>query len=72
MCLGAYGTVVELRGDARASVRFDDGTVRDVSLAVLVAEGTAVAPGDVVAVSIGMALHRMDQDTADDEEVATW
>lgn len=73
MCLGAYGTVVELLGEARAAVRFDDGTVRDVSLAVLVAEGTAVAPGDAVAVSIGMALHRVEQDDEqDDEEVGTW
>jgi hypothetical protein len=48
---------------------------------VLVAEGTAVAPGDAVAVSIGMALHRVEQnheqnheqdDEQDDEEVETW
>jgi hydrogenase maturation factor len=67
MCLGEYGTVVEQLGDGRAVVRFGDGRLRDVSLAVLVAEGTTVACGDVVAVSIGMALHLVDvDDTVDD------
>jgi hydrogenase maturation factor len=74
MCLGEYGTVVELLDAAHAVVRFGDGATRDVSLAVLAAEGTAVVPGDVVAVSIGMALHLATDDEAtddvtDDEEV---
>jgi hydrogenase maturation factor len=60
VCLGAYGTVVEVLGDARATVRFADGTERLVSLAVLVADGVTVEPGDDVAVAIGMALHRVD------------
>jgi hydrogenase maturation factor len=64
MCLGEYGRVVELSDDAHAVVRFADGTLRDVSLAVLVAEGVTVDRGDTVAVSIGMALHLVD-----DEEV---
>lgn len=64
MCLGEYGTVVELLDDARAVVRFGDGRTSEVSLAVLVAEGTPVDPGDTVAVSIGMALHLVE-----DEEV---
>jgi hydrogenase maturation factor len=62
MCLGEYATVVELLDDARAVARFADGTVRDVSLAVLVVEGVTVEPGDTVAVSIGMALHRVDHE----------
>ena len=62
MCLGEYGTVVELLDDAHAVVRFADGTLRDVSLAVLVAEGVAVDRGDTVAVSIGMALHLVDDE----------
>lgn len=57
MCLGEYATVVELLDTPRAVVRFADGVTRDISLAVLLAEGTPVAPGDTVAVSIGMALH---------------
>ena len=65
MCLGEYATVVELLDTPRAIVRFVDGVTRDVSLAVLLAEGTPVGPGDRVAVSIGMALHLVH-----DEEVA--
>lgn len=57
MCLGEYGTVVELLDDSHALVRFGDGTLRDVSLAVLTVEGATVECGDTVAVSIGMALH---------------
>ena len=56
MCLGEYATVVELVDGGRAVVRCADGTCRTVSLAVLVAGGITVARGDVVAVSIGMAL----------------
>jgi hydrogenase maturation factor len=62
MCLGEYATVVELLDDARAVARFTDGSLHDVSLAVLVAEGTTVERGDTVAVSIGMALHRVDEE----------
>lgn len=65
MCLGEYATVVDVLDPARAVVRFGDGSTRQVSLAVLTAEGTVVEPGDTVAVSIGMALH-----LADDEEVS--
>lgn len=64
MCLGEYGTVVELLDDAHAVVRFGDGTLRDVSLAILVVEGATVGRGDTVAVSLGMALHLVE-----DEEV---
>jgi hydrogenase maturation factor len=59
VCLGEYGKVVELRDDARAVVAFD-GSRRVVSLAVLVAEGTSVAVGDIVMVSIGMVLRVVD------------
>lgn len=65
MCLGEYATVVELLEPPRAVVRFADGVTRDVSLAVLLVEGTPVGPGDTVAVSIGMALHVLSE-----EEVA--
>jgi len=60
MCLGEYGTVVELLDDAHAMVRFADGTEREVSLAVLVVDGVTVERGDTVAVSIGMALRLVD------------
>lgn len=67
MCLGEYGTVVEIIDIGRSIVRFDDDTTRQISLAVLAAEGVAVAPGDRVMVSIGMALHL---ETGDDGAVA--
>lgn len=56
MCLGEYGTIVEIIDIGRAVVRFDDDTTRPISLAVLVAEDTPVDVGDRVMVSIGMAL----------------
>ncbi len=67
MCLGEYGTIVEVIDVGRAMVRFDDGHVREVSLAVLVADGLTVVPGDRVMVSIGMALYLEEKV---DEEVA--
>jgi hypothetical protein len=57
VCLGEYGTIVDVIDTGRAVVRFDDDTTRQISLAVLAAEGIAVAPGNRVMVSIGMALH---------------
>lgn len=57
MCLGEYGTIVQIIDGGRAIVRFGDDSTRQVSLAVLVAEGTPVVPGDRVMVSIGMALE---------------
>jgi hydrogenase maturation factor len=56
VCLGEFGTVVAVR-DATAVVEFADGSVRDVSIAVLVVEGVRLAPGDPVLVSMGMALR---------------
>ena len=67
MCLGEYGTIAELIDAGRAIVRYDDDHTREVSLAVLAAEGITIVPGDRVMVSIGMALH-LEQNT--DEEVA--
>lgn len=57
MCLGEYGTIVEVIDVGRAIVRYDDHHSCAVSLAVLAAEGIAVAPGDRVMVSIGLALE---------------
>jgi hydrogenase maturation factor len=59
MCLGEYGTVVDLIDTGRAVVACRDRD-RVVSTAVLVAEGVAVAPGDTVMVSMGMALRVVD------------
>jgi hypothetical protein len=56
MCLGEYVTVVDVADD-HATVRAADGTIRCVSLAVLLAEGITVRIDDTVMVSIGLALH---------------
>jgi len=70
MCLGKYGLIVEVIDAGRARVsyqldeqhndRHDDRRSELVSLAVLVAEGLAPRPGDVVVVSMGMALRIVD------------
>lgn len=65
MCLGEYGTVVEVLDVGQAMVRLRSGA-RVVSLAVLAAEGTQVTSGDVVMVSMGMALRVVDVDDIDD------
>jgi hydrogenase maturation factor len=57
MCLGDVATVVDLVDPAHAVVRLTDGRTGSVSLAVLVADGATVEPGDRVVVSIGMALR---------------
>ena len=57
MCLGEYGTIVDVIDIGRAVARFDDDTTRQISLAVLATEGTSVVPGDRVMVSIGLALR---------------
>jgi hypothetical protein len=61
VCLGEYATIVEVIDVGRAVVRFDDDSIRQVSLAVLVADGTTVSPGDRVMVSIGLALEHEPQ-----------
>jgi hydrogenase maturation factor len=56
MCLADFGVVTAV-GDGGAAVEFDDGSIRTVSIAVLVADHIDVAPGDRVVVSMGMALR---------------
>lgn len=60
MCLGEFGTIVNATREGVAEVQFADGSVREVSTAVLVAEGRTVAPGDSVLVSMGMAIRTVD------------
>ncbi len=54
-CLGEFGTVVAVRDDV-ATVEFGDGSVRDASVAGLLADGVSLCPGDPVMVSMGLAL----------------
>ncbi len=60
MCLGEFGTVVAAIGEGTARVRFADGAMREVSTAVLVADGVEVAPGDSILVSMGLAIRAVD------------
>ncbi|MFN8034355.1 MAG: HypC/HybG/HupF family hydrogenase formation chaperone [Acidimicrobiia bacterium] len=59
MCLGVPGRVVELFGEHDARVDLD-GTVRDVSLAVLTLDGRGVGPGDWVMCHTGFAVEVVD------------
>jgi hydrogenase maturation factor len=60
MCLGEVGRVVRLIDDRRAVVEFSGREVTAV-LDVVLAEGGAVEPGDVVVVSMGMVLAVTDE-----------
>ena len=55
MCLGEFGTVVAVL-DGVAAVEFEDGSVRNASVAGLAADGVALCPGDPVMVSMGLIL----------------
>ena len=60
MCLGEVGRVVRLLDERRAVV---DCSGRELTavLDVVVAEGGAVEPGDIVVVSMGMVLAITDE-----------
>jgi hydrogenase maturation factor len=60
MCLGEVGRVVRLLDARRAVVEMSGREVTAV-LDVVLAEGGAVAPGDVVFVSMGMVLAVTDE-----------
>lgn len=62
MCLGRTGTVVDLPTIGCALVEFDEGDRREVSTAVLHAEGDPAAIGDRLFVSMGLALRRAPDD----------
>ncbi len=55
MCLGEVGRVLGLLDERRAVVEFAGREVT-ASLDVVLAEGAAVRPGDVVIVSMGFVL----------------
>ena len=69
MCLGEFGTIVHTTHEGVAAVRFPDGSVREVSTAVLVAEGVTIAPGDSVLVSMGLAIRSVDPLGSDQQQV---
>ncbi len=60
MCLGEFGIIVSASREGVARVRFHDDVVREVSTAVLVADGVSVVPGDSVLVSMGLAIRAVD------------
>lgn len=64
MCLSLAGRVIEVDGDGRAALVDVDGRARQVSLAVLTLEGTAVAPGAWLLVHTGFAVEVLDEGAA--------
>jgi hydrogenase maturation factor len=60
MCLGEVGRVVRLLDERRAVVGLSGREVTAV-LDVVLAEGGAVVPGDVVVISMGMVLAVTDE-----------
>ena len=60
MCLGEVGRVVRLLDERRVVVECSGREVTAV-LDVVIAEGGAVVPGDIVVVSMGMVLAVTDE-----------
>ena len=60
MCLGEIGRVLRLLDERRAVVELA-GRETTALLDVVLAEGVAVGPGDVVAVSMGLVLAIADE-----------
>lgn len=60
MCLGEVGRIVGLVDERRAVVECSDREVIAL-LDVVLAEGGAVVPGDIVVVSMGMVLAVTDE-----------
>ncbi|HEX6418988.1 MAG TPA: HypC/HybG/HupF family hydrogenase formation chaperone [Acidimicrobiales bacterium] len=58
MCLSLAGRIDRIEGDG--AVVDVDGRPRRISLAVLLLEGTPVAPGDWVLVHTGLAVSLLD------------
>ncbi len=63
MCLDTVGRVVATDGQM-ARVAFD-GIERDISCVLLAADGVPVAPGDWLLTHTGLAVQRLDADTAE-------
>jgi hydrogenase maturation factor len=61
MCIATDAVVERVEG-ATAVVRGADGVARRASLAPLMLDGVAVAPGDRVLVELGLAIERLGGD----------
>lgn len=64
MCVTDIGRVVALAADGATAEIESAGRRRRVSLAVLVLEGTPVAPGDWLELHTGLAVEVLDDTTA--------
>jgi hydrogenase assembly chaperone HypC/HupF len=64
MCLSSAGRVVSVSADEADAVVDVGGSHRSVSLAVLVLEDRAPAPGDWVLIHIGLAVEIIDERAA--------
>ncbi len=62
MCLGTTGRIVEIVDPARHLARVDiDGRTKDVSTAMLAAQGETVAVGDWVHLHLEFVLEKTDE-----------
>ncbi len=62
MCLGTTGRIVEIVDATRHLARVDiDGRTRDVSTAMLAAQGETVAVGDWVHLHLDLVLEKTDE-----------
>ncbi len=61
MCVSDVGRVAAIAADGAAAELVEGGPRREVSLAVLVLEGTLVSVGDWVEVHTGLAVGVLDE-----------
>jgi hydrogenase expression/formation protein HypC len=62
MCLGIPGRIVEMVDTPRGVVKADvNGVRRNISVALLQAEGSEPAPGDWVLIHVGFAMSIIDE-----------
>lgn len=63
--MGTTGQVVEMVDEATGVALVDiNGSTKEISIAMLRAQGESVAPGDWVHVHLGFALEKTDADHA--------
>lgn len=65
MCIGTTGRVVAMVDEETGIALVDlNGTVKEISLAMIRAQGEDAGPGDWVHVHLGFALEKTDADHA--------
>lgn len=64
MCLGTTGRIVEMLNEDHMVLVDFDGITRQISTAIITAQGEKVATGDWVHVHMGFALEKTDESHA--------